>query len=201
MNKKTKFEQWLEKVNACHDAQLFCKGKTPQQAWDQCKRADWLLWWMNQVNVDIRILTLCRARCAKTVMHLLDNERGKKLILAAELYGLKKISLSKLKQSIHTNLEIRHAIMAYALIANSLCRVQLNYIQVNYTTEQKAASALAAVVCIYEEEGYRYQSTLSAYASAVAVGLNSKSYLTGFTKHQKKMANIIRKTFKPNFII
>ncbi|MBK9723295.1 MAG: hypothetical protein IPO78_17165 [Saprospiraceae bacterium] len=199
MNKKIKFEQWLLKVNACHDAQLFCKGKTPQQAWNQCKRADWLLWWMVQVNVDIKILTLCRARCAKTVMHLLNNEKGKKLILAAELYGLKKISLSKFKQCVFSDREIRFALVAYGTIQYFSQRNALNYIQVNNTTEQKAA--LAAAVCIYEEGGYRYQSTLSAYASAAAVGLNSKDYLIGFTKHQKKMANIIRKTFKPNFII
>jgi hypothetical protein len=39
-----KFRELLRKLSACSDAVEWAKGKSLAEVWEQCDRADWLLW-------------------------------------------------------------------------------------------------------------------------------------------------------------
>jgi hypothetical protein len=43
----TKFQSYLRKnIGACHEARQWADERTAREAWDECERADWLLWWV-----------------------------------------------------------------------------------------------------------------------------------------------------------
>ena len=43
-------------------------GTTPQQAWDTCPRADWMLWYAEATGVHRVTLTRCSCACARTAL-------------------------------------------------------------------------------------------------------------------------------------
>lgn len=42
------FQDYLNENFACVQAREWAAGKTAAQAWNECERADWLMWWVNQ---------------------------------------------------------------------------------------------------------------------------------------------------------
>lgn len=43
------FQQYLNnKIYACGEAREWAADKTAAQAWNECERADWLMWWVNK---------------------------------------------------------------------------------------------------------------------------------------------------------
>jgi hypothetical protein len=78
---------YFESIGACEDAREWATGKTAKEAWDECPRGDWLLWWARKENVDKRVLTLAKGRCAETVIHLMKDQRSKDAVKAAIDYG------------------------------------------------------------------------------------------------------------------
>jgi hypothetical protein len=41
----TELQTHLASIGACEDAREWAESRTPQQAWDDSPRAEWLLWW------------------------------------------------------------------------------------------------------------------------------------------------------------
>lgn len=39
------FAEHLIEIGACHEARKWAAGKTAIQVWEECPRADWLIWW------------------------------------------------------------------------------------------------------------------------------------------------------------
>jgi hypothetical protein len=62
----------------------------------KCHRGDWLLWLAKKVDIDLRPLTLAKARCAKTVIHLMKDERSINAVNIAERFGLGECSREEL---------------------------------------------------------------------------------------------------------
>lgn len=75
----TQLQERLSELGACGSARFWAQNKTPREAWEQCERGDWLLWWAKREGVDLQTLTLAKAKCAETVIHLMKDERSKKL--------------------------------------------------------------------------------------------------------------------------
>ncbi len=96
MKTADEFRRRLIELGACDDALSWAAGKTAAEAWEQCERGDWLLWWAQKENTDLRVLTLAKARCVKLVIHLMKDERSIKAVEAAENYGLGLIDLAEL---------------------------------------------------------------------------------------------------------
>ena len=78
----------LTELNACEDARQWASDKTLETIISDCHRGDWLLWLAQKVDIDIRLLTLAKARCAKTVYHLMNDDRSRKAVDVAERFGL-----------------------------------------------------------------------------------------------------------------
>ena len=82
------FKNRLIELNACYEARTWADGKTAKEAWEQCERGDWLLWWAQKEGQEIRSLTLAKARCAKLVIHLMKDKRSIDAVNVAERFGL-----------------------------------------------------------------------------------------------------------------
>src|SRR5574343_1486871 len=83
-----KLKDLLIELNACEDARLFVGNKKIETAVKQCKRGDWMLWFAKKIDIPIRPLTLAKARCAKTAIHLMKDQRSIDAVNIAEKFGL-----------------------------------------------------------------------------------------------------------------
>ena len=93
-------ETEIDKFNPCEEAVIFrSKYKTFKQAWDNCPRGDWMLWIAHKLGVDIKTLTLAKVECAKTVIHLMQDERSKTAIKVAEKFAKGEVNKTDLDAS------------------------------------------------------------------------------------------------------
>ncbi len=77
-----------EKLDACEGAREFCKGKSLAEAWNTCKRGDWMCWLFKRAgNYSLQLLTLCKGHQANTVRYLMKDERSKKAVDTAIAFG------------------------------------------------------------------------------------------------------------------
>jgi hypothetical protein len=80
--------QKLEKIHACSGAIEYVKTqKSTVSAWENCPRGDWMLWLASKLNINKRLLTLAKGKCAQTVLHLMKDQRSKDAVKAAIDYG------------------------------------------------------------------------------------------------------------------
>ena len=69
-----KFKDQLIKLNACPSAVEWVGDKTAQQAWDECKNGNWMLWLINAKKPKVTMaerkkLVLCACDIAETALN------------------------------------------------------------------------------------------------------------------------------------
>ncbi len=64
----TPLQTHLQTIYACREARKWAGDRTAQQAWDECERADWLLWWAATQNIDRKLLVRTACQCARHVL-------------------------------------------------------------------------------------------------------------------------------------
>jgi len=91
----------LNKLNACQDAKLWAAGKTLSQAWQECQRADWMLWLLGRSQIDKKTIATIAvefaeqcsvnakeypavAECITTVKKYLSGQATQEELAAAE---------------------------------------------------------------------------------------------------------------------
>jgi len=111
----------ISKFDPCIEAIKFrSKYKTFREAWNNCPRGDWMLWIAQKLNVDDRTLTHAKALCAKTVIHLMKDDRSKKAIEKALLYAKGKLTRKTLnKYAAASAATYADAYAAYAAYADT----------------------------------------------------------------------------------
>ena len=92
-------QELLISLDACRDGQHFAQGKTIEDVVKTCPRGDWLLWFSAKIDIDKKRIVLAKARCAKTVVHLMKDQRSINAVAVAELYGSGLISFGRLKSA------------------------------------------------------------------------------------------------------
>lgn len=59
-------QEHLHSINACAPARLWARNRTSREAWHQCTRPDWLVWWALRARPDWRqrivLLLVCELR-------------------------------------------------------------------------------------------------------------------------------------------
>lgn len=43
-------QEHLREIGACDDARAWAGELTAKEAWEQCTRPDWMLWWMGHIE-------------------------------------------------------------------------------------------------------------------------------------------------------
>ncbi len=90
------FKDLLIELNACEDAIDWVGDKTIEQALADSQRGDWLLWLAKRLDLPLNKLTLAKARCAKTVIHLMKDQRSIDAVNVAEKFGLDECTIEEL---------------------------------------------------------------------------------------------------------
>ena len=82
---QTTLWQHLESLRACKEAMSWIGARTAREAWDQCPRADWLLWWAARTPANTRMqLVRAAAACARTALVFVpDGEDKPRLAIEA----------------------------------------------------------------------------------------------------------------------
>lgn len=86
-------------MNACTEAIEWVGDRDLQKAWVECERGDWMLWLASRSGIDLRTLTLAKARCAKLIIHLMEDERSRKAVEVAEKFGLGQATREELNEA------------------------------------------------------------------------------------------------------
>ena len=82
----TEFQSYLSSVGACRDAREWASDRTAQQAWDECERSDWLIWWASKAGADKKVLVRLACKFARTTVPYLK---------VGELHPLKAIEAAE----------------------------------------------------------------------------------------------------------
>jgi len=78
------FQEHLEEIGACPEARTWAKDKTSTEAWNQCDRVDWLLWWAEKDGTPKATFVKVACEIARTVVHLTQVPEALAAIEAAE---------------------------------------------------------------------------------------------------------------------
>ena len=90
------FKELLIELRACSDARKWAVDMPIEEIVTTCHRGDWLLWLAQKVNIPLKELTLAKGYCAKTVIHLMKDERSIKAVEAAIAFGEGNITRGEL---------------------------------------------------------------------------------------------------------
>lgn len=172
--RKRKFDKLLIKLNACEEAREWAKGKSIEDIVNTCDRGDWLLWLTFKMKMDKRKVTLAKAKCARTVIHLMKDERSVNAINVAEKYGLGLASDKELDSAYVA------AYDAYVAAAD--------YVAADYVAADAAYIAAAAAAA----DNADYVAADAVYVAADAAAARKKN--------QKQTADICREIFGDKLI-
>ena len=87
----------LEKITTCKDGLAFVQSKSSLiEAWNTCERGDWMLWAAHKLDCPLQLLTLAKAKCAETVIHLMKDERSINAVKVAIDFGNGRASREEL---------------------------------------------------------------------------------------------------------
>ena len=172
----------LSKLKACQEAQnYYATQDSFESAWNNCPRGDWMLWLASKLNVDIHTLTLAKAYCAKTVYHLMTDERSKDAIIVAINFG----------RHLATDIELKNAANAAAYYATA---AYADYTAAYDAYAANAADDAAADAATYAADAATYAAD-AAYATYAAYDAAYAANAT-YTKrihNRLKTAKICRK--------
>jgi hypothetical protein len=151
----TKFD--ITQFDPCDEGlEYYNEHSTPEQAWNDCQRGDWMLWIANKLAVDDRLFTKAKALCANTVRHLMKDKRSTDAIDVAMRYANGEITREELNKYITA---ASYAADAATDVASAAY---------NATTYTYAASAYAATAASAVAYAIDTAATSAASASAAA---------------------------------
>ena len=133
---KMKIEELKNTFNACNDGYEFALTyDNLLDAWNSCERGDWMLWFAKKLDCPIRELTLAKGLCAKTVIHLMKDQRSIDAVQAAIDFGNDIIDEETLK---------KYASAAYAAGADFAYAAYAAYVSATAAYVSAAATATAS---------------------------------------------------------
>ena len=131
----------LEKLSACREAIEWVKGqKSPEEAWQNCHRGDWMLWIAKRLDVDDRLLTLAKATCANQVRSLMTDQRSLDALDACFRYANGELT----REELNTFAYAAYAAAAYASDASAAAYAASAAAYAYDASDASAASADAA---------------------------------------------------------
>ena len=86
----TPLQQHLESLQACAEAIAWAGDRTARQAWDECPRADWLLWWAAKTPANTRSEIVLTVRvCVRRALRFVaaGEDRSRLAIEAVERWA------------------------------------------------------------------------------------------------------------------
>jgi hypothetical protein len=167
------FKDLLIKLNACEPAIEWAGDKTIEEVLRDSWRGDWLLWLAKKLNLPLNKITLAKARCAKTVIHLMKDERSINAVIVAERFGLGECTLDELNDA---------ADAAYDASAAAIAAAN--------ASAADAYAANAANAAAYADTYAAYDAAYAAYAAADAAYAAADAAYAAKKNNQQQTSNI-----------
>ena len=172
------FQEELKKLNACSAAVEWVGNKTENEAWDTCKRGDWMLWLINARNPQVTLavrkrLVLCSCDIAETVLKHVpkDEKRPAEAIRLARAWAQgEKVTIDEVKNAANA------AYAAANVAANAVAAADAAYV---------VYAAYAAAYAAYAAANAANAVAYAAWANAVYANADAAN-----------AADIVRKYFK-----
>ena len=204
----TPIKNLLIKLNACKPAVEWSGDRTIEQIVGTCHRGDWLLWLAKKIDLPLNKLTLAKARCAKTVIHLMKDQRSIDAVNIAERFGLDECTLEELNDAAAaaTYAAATYAATDAADAAAATAYAAATYAATAYaatdatdataTYAATAADAAAAATAYAADAAYAAATAYAAYAAYVVDAAATADAATDAAdariKNQKETADICR---------
>ena len=168
---------WLQKADACDAALIWLGSRDERQAWDECRRGDWLLWWAVRRKVDRKLLVAAACGCARLALPYVKGGEWRPLraIEAAEAWYRGEATLEQVRAAADDAYTAASYAAASAYAANYAAYVGAH---VDYA----AYAGVAVVVCTYVAVAGDYAAAKSADADTMR------------EKVQLRCADIVRRT-------
>ena len=180
----------LDKYAPCKDALKFRRQhKTFEEAWQNCPRGDWMLWIAQKVGVNIRTLTLAKGYCAKTVIHLMKDERSVNAVKTSIRFGRYLATKEELYAASDAADDAYDA--AYAVYDAASAAV--------YAASDASAASAASYAAVYDaDDAYAASAAASDAdaahaASAAYAAADAAVYDAYAARNRLKTADICRK--------
>lgn len=155
------FKELLIELRACGEVRTWAADKTIEEVIRDSQRGDWLLWLAKKIDIPLIPLTLAKARCAKTVIHLMKDERSYNAVNVAERFGLGECTLEELNNAAYAAYaayDSYGAYGAYDCYASSAAAAY--YAAASYDSAAWAAASYASYA------SYAAVTTTTTYAAA-----------------------------------
>ena len=179
------FKELLNEINACAEAREWASNRTIEEVLRDSWRGDWLLWLAKKLDLPLNKLTLAKARCAKTVIHLMKDQRSIDAVNIAEKFGLDECSLEELNA-------YADAAYAYASASAYASAYTAAYAASAYASADASAYAAASAYASADASAYAAYASAdaSAYASAYASADAASAYASAIKKNRQQTSDI-----------
>lgn len=190
MKTNTKFLAFLKEKDACSPAIKWLGNRTPQECYNECERADWLLWWFYEATKEklqgyptILQLKKCALEIARKALQFTKDENV-------------KIALDMVEDYLNTGN------LATIIEARKILKASRDSARKNYSAAAAADAAAYAAAYAYEaayadaysyaaeaayEDAYSYAAAgEAAYAAAYADAAEARK------KMNKESADLVR---------
>jgi len=190
----------LRKMGACGEAVDWAdtlKHRSMQRAWDECPRADWLIWFAAKKGVKREKLVLAACACARTALKFVPKGelRPLKAIETAEAWCRGDATMEEVRAARSAAYAAAAADAAYAADADAYAAAAdaaaaaAAAADAAYAADADAAAYAAAADAAAADAAYAADADAAAYAAAAdaAAAARSKAHL--------RMCKLVRKTF------
>jgi hypothetical protein len=125
----TEFRAWLTKEKACSEAMEWLEARDGRQAWEECPRGDWLLWWAVKRKIDRKLLVMATCGCARLAsLHVKAGElRPLKAIETAEAWCRGEVALKEVHDAAYAAAAAGAYAASYAAYAAAAAAYAADY--------------------------------------------------------------------------
>lgn len=140
-------QQFLQVNDACLPARGWADGKSFQEIWETCDRADWLIWLLKRLDFPTRTFQELGILFAESVAHLMPDESKRAVADLRSWLNGEQVDLIKVRKS-------AHAACAVANSSRAACAA--------------ARAAYAAYAAVAVADAARYAADAAEYAARAA---------------------------------
>jgi hypothetical protein len=151
----------MRDLNACAPAREWVGNRTVAQAWAECSRGDWLIWWAERTGVDRRLVVRAACACARLALPYVPEgeDRPRLAIETAEAWARGEATLDYVRAARHAldDDDLLADDATYAAYAAAHATEECNY--------ARDAASFASVAAA--KDGAAYNATLAQCADLV----------------------------------
>jgi len=183
----------LTELGACSEAVKWAGRKTHKQAWETCKRGNWLLWIAGKLGVDRKTLVLAACACARTSLKYVPEgeDRPRIAIETAEAWTRGEATIEQVRAAAHAASAALAAPAAPAALAAASAAA--NAASAAASAAAHAASAAPAASAAASAAAHAASAAYAAYDAGVAGAAANAASAAAYDAARKGMADIVRK--------